>query len=339
MIAAMMAAAVLEQAPAAAGRPALAVNVLSAPMETPRIAQRPTALEYMSAYPRAAASLGMGGKAVLDCHVAESGRLEGCKVAHEAPLGAGFGAAALTLSRSYRVEQGPVATSEVELPIGFATTLDDNALPVAGPWVAAPSFADVAGVYPDIGGGVAGQVVLHCALQRDGTLHACRTLYLKPTDRDFDVAAMKLAPRFRMQIDPAMLRNHASMVTDVVMSLAAPFRDEAQTKRIDAPAWLAAPSAADLASLYPAPAARNGVLAGQGAADCTVGADGALQDCRPFGAGEPPGLGFSEAAAKAAMMMRMSPWTDAGGPVDGALVRVPIRFTQAPAKYAGAVAP
>lgn len=337
MIAAMMAAAVASAgAPEAADNPPLTVNVLTAPMESPRIAQRPTPLEYLTAYPRAAASLGMGGKAVLDCHVEHSGRLEGCTVAHETPLGAGFGAAALTLSRSYRVEQEPVPSEDVELPIGFATTLNDNDMAVAGPWLAAPSFADVAGAYPDIGGGAAGQVVLHCALQKDGTLHACKTLYLKPIDRDFDVAAMKLVHLFRMQIDPAVLRAHQPMVADVAMSLAAPFRNEAKTKVISAPAWLAAPTPTDLATLYPAEAAQKGIIGGSGAADCTVAPDGTLTDCRPFGDGTPPGVGFSQAAAKAAAMMRMSPWTDAGGPVDGALVRVPVRFSQAPAKYAGA---
>lgn len=335
MIAAMMAAAVMAQAPDPADKPALAVNVLAAPTETPRIAKRPTPLEYLTAYPKAAASVGMGGKAVLDCHVDNGGRLDACRVAHETPLGAGFGAAALTLSRSYRVEQEPYRAADVELPIGFATTLNDNELAVAGPWLAAPTFADVAAAYPDIGGGAAGQIVLHCALQRDGTLHACKTLYLKPVDRDFDVAAMKLARLFRMQINPVTLKSGQPMVADVAMSLAAPFMDEAKTRRISAPDWLAAPGAADLARLFPAEAAAKGVSAGLGEADCTVAADGSLRDCQPFGEGEPPGVGFSKAAALAAAMMRMSPWTDAGGPVDGALVRIPIRFDQAPAKYAG----
>lgn len=43
-------------------------------------------------------------------------------------------------------------------------------------------------------------------------------------------------------------------------------------------------------------------------------------------AGEPDGLGFSDAAVKIASGMRMNPWTEAGGPVNGARVQLPIRF-------------
>lgn len=337
MFAVMMAAAALmAPAPDAAQDPAAAVNVLDTPAELPRFVERPSASDFATAYPHGAASVGMGGKALLRCQVVRGGRLEACQIRRESPQGAGFGAAAVTLARSFRVDTQSEAsrTGELDLPIGFATALNDNEAPVAGPWLAAPGFADVAAVYPDIGGGVAGQVVLHCALERDGAMRSCKTLYLKPTDREFDVAADKLVRLFRMQIDPSLLRGHQAMVANVVMSLAPPYGDDAKARRISDPVWLATPDAALLAQLFPAQAAQKSVHAGQGVADCTVAADGALQACHAFGDGEPPGLGFSEAAAKAAAAMRMSPWTDAGGPVDGALVRIPIRFDQ-PVRYAG----
>ena len=189
--------------------------------------------------------------------------------------------------------------------------------------------------YPDIGGGVAGQIVLHCALSRDGALHACKTLYLKPTDRDFNVAAQKLVHLFRMQVDPAVARNQRNLAANVVMRLAAPFGDEAKSRRISASDWLATLDPALLTQLYPPAAAQKGVHAGVGAADCIVAADGSLTACHAFGAGDPPGVGFSESAAKAAPSLRMSTWTEAGGPVDGALVRVPIRFSQPTVRYAG----
>jgi hypothetical protein len=197
-----------------------------------------------------------------------------------------------------------------------------------GPWVAAPTFADVAGAYPDIGGGVAGVVVLRCSLQRDGALKACKILYARPSDREFGPAALKLSGLFRMRIDPTQLKTYLPMTADVQMRLAAPFVDEAKQKRIVDPQWLIGPDVSQQATMFPPQAAAKGVTTGLGYADCAVAADGALQACQPYG-GEPPGLGFSQAAAKAAASMRMSPWTNAGGPVDGARVRIPIRFTQA----------
>jgi hypothetical protein len=279
----------------------------------------------------------MGGKAVLHCQINRTGRLDACRVERETPTGAGFGGAALGMARFFRVDPQSEASlrGDVELPIGFATAADEDHLAVAGPWLAAPSFADVAAAYPDIGGGVAGQVVLRCALERDGSLKACRTLYLKPIDRDFDAAAQKLTHLFRMQIVPELMKGHQPMVANVVMSLAAPFGDDAKARRIAAPLWLTSLDAAALARRFPSQAAQKGVHSGQGVADCTVGPDGTLQACHAAGPGDPPGLGFSEAAATAAAGLRMSPWTDAGGPVDGALVRIPIRFSQPTVRYAG----
>ncbi len=314
-----------------------AVNVLDAPAEAPRFVERPSASDLAAAYPHGAASVGMGGKALLHCQINRAGHLDACRVERETPVGAGFGGAALSMAKFFRVDPESEASlrGDVELPIGFATAVDEDQLAVAGPWLAAPSFADVAAVYPDIGGGVAGQVVMRCALERDGSLKACKTLYLKPTDRDFDAAAQKLTRLFRMQVVPELMKSHQPMVANVVMSLAAPFGDDAKAKQIAAPVWLTSLDAALLTRLYPPAAARKGVRAGVGAADCTVGADGSLTACHAFGAGDPPGLGFSEAAAEAAPSLRMSPWTDAGGPVDGALVRVPIRFNQPTVRYAG----
>ena len=111
--------------------------------------------------------------------------------------------------------------------------------------------------------------------------------------------------------------------------IAAPYGDEARQRRIDDPVWLNWPDPAGLAKLFPAAAAAKGVTAGVGTAECNVAADGALGSCQPFGDGDPPRLGFSEAAASAVAGARMGPWTGAGGPIDGARVRVPVRFTQA----------
>ena len=83
-----------------------------------------------------------------------------------------------------------------------------------------------------------------------------------------------------------------------------------------------------VARLYPALAIERGVTTGRGVAECTVGRDGALTGCHPL-PGDPDGLGFSESAVLVAQVMQMNLWTDEGGPVEGAVIRLPIRFNLA----------
>jgi len=326
-VAAMVGAAQAPETPVTSAGP---INLLDAPGGLPRFVQRPTGQEFADVYPHAAANLGVGGRALLHCEVAaRDGRLAKCRVIREAPVDAGFGGAALGLARFFRVDpQSDAATrGELDLPIGFATSASADEQLTAGPWLEAPTFADIGAAYPDIGGGVTGQVVLHCALERDGRLKACKSIYMQPTDREFDQAALKLSHLFRMKIDQAALNSHQPLAANVLVRIAAPFGAEYKQRRIADPVWLASPSAAHLAELFPAQAASKSVTEGVGMADCTVGVDGALTACQPSGEGDPQKLGFSEAAIKAAGGMRMAPWTDDGGPVDGAQVRVPIRFT------------
>ena len=50
-----------------------------------------------------------------------------------------------------------------------------------------------------------------------------------------------------------------------------------------------------------------------------------MSECKPL-PGDPDGLGFSEAAVAIARTVRMAPWTNGGGPVNGAVVNLPIQF-------------
>jgi hypothetical protein len=331
MLAAIIAAAALAAAPDAGAAPP--VSLVAPPAQPLKFVGRPTAAEFISAYPHGPASVGMGGRALLHCDVGKGGRLGKCTVAAEAPSGAGFGGAALSLSGLYHLDPASDAAKSgaVEFAIGFATATDENELEVTGPWLAAPGFADVGAVYPDIGGGVTGEAVLHCRLDRQGAPTQCKSLYERPVDRGFNDSALKLAHLFRARIDPLLLGTHQPLGVNVMLRIASPNGAEARDRRISDPAWLTRLDPADLARLYPAQAAAKGVKEGVGYADCTVAADGALTACQPFG-GDPPDLGFSEAAVQAVSPLRMSPWTDAGGPVDGARVRIPVSFAQAAGK-------
>jgi hypothetical protein len=297
--------------------------------ESFRFLERPTANALTSAYPHGPASMGMSGHAVIHCAVNAGGWLTRCQATDEVPAGLGFGGAAASLGRYFRLDPASEAAKGpfVDVPINFAMSNLESAVLVDGPWLAAPTFSEVAAAYPDIGGGVAGVVVLRCGLDREGRLRACKTLYAKPSDREFDTAALKLSHFFRMKIDPAYLKSGQAIAANVTLRLAAPFGDEAKQKRIAAPSWVTGLDPTAIGKMFPSEAAAKGVTSGLGFADCTVGPDGALADCHPA-PGEPADLGFSEAAAKAAPEMRLSPWTTNGGPVDGAAVRVPIRFTQ-----------
>jgi TonB family protein len=293
--------------------------------------QRPPASAYGAVYPHGAANVGMPGHVALDCGIETDGRLQNCKVEHETPEGVGFGGAALGLAHYFRLdpENATTAGGPFRFSVGFATVTNEEAQLAFGPWLAAPSFADTSAVYPDIGGGVTGQVFLHCGLERDGRLKGCKALYEHPVDREFDGAALKLAHFFQMRIDPAMLKSHEALSANVLVRIPAPFEDEAKQRQIADPVWLSAPGRDSLSRLFPAQAAAKAIVSGVGTVDCTVAADGTLVDCQADGSGDPPNLGFPEAALKAVVGMRMSPWTDNGGPVDGARIRLPIRFTSA----------
>ena len=84
----------------------------------------PTGQEVDLLYPVSAQRARVSGRAVIACQVAATGLLEYCAVIDESPAGFGFGAAALQMSKSFRMRPRtrdgvPVSGADVNIPINF----------------------------------------------------------------------------------------------------------------------------------------------------------------------------------------------------------------------------
>jgi TonB family protein len=102
---------------------------------------------------------------------------------------------------------------------------------------------------------------------------------------------------------------------------------------ITAPDWLQRPNGEDFSLAYP-PAAMREEVEGRATITCGVAASGLLVDCSVMSE-DPPEYGFGAAALSMAFKFRMRPMTKDGIPVDGGIVRIPMRFVLPKDKASG----
>ena len=330
------------------GSAALAQDAPPAPepvITRPDWVKRPSGDDLAAVFPAEALKRGQDGRATLSCEVSVEGTLQRCRVVDETPRGLGYGHAALALAPQFllkpkTVDGKPVAGGVVRPTIVFKTggPTGGRSAPSSGGgakyvtrpiWIEAPTRAQVAAAYPaglKASGGKA-QVQLDCGLDAAGRTTGCTVAAEEPKGGGAGRAAMTLARSFRTEptLGPSGTSVRGARVRIPVTF--APSLLAGEVQQIARPEWGRLPEATAVASGFPAKAKAAGVQGGGATLDCRVQAGGRIADCSVLRE-TPAGMDFGQAALALAPSFAMSAWTSDGRPVDGARVRIPVRYQE-----------
>ncbi len=172
----------------------------------PPWSQVPTQAEINAAWPREAVGLA-SGQASLRCDLDKTGQLRDCDVTSESPSGKGFGKAAKTLAKTFRVAFDPSEAKTlpkyaVDLPFRFRDPSTPDARRLTRPrWIRTLTPEGMAMVYPQAAlkaGVKAGAGTARCTVTATGELADCQAARETPAGLDFGAAAVKAVAAMRM---------------------------------------------------------------------------------------------------------------------------------------------
>lgn len=317
----------------------LAATPAAAQDREPDWLKRPTSSDIQAVWPRDAYRRGEGGKASISCTVTVQGTLRDCTVLSEEPAGAGFGGAAVILTKQFLMRPGmrdgkPVE-STVRIPINFPRfTPPQMDMPASKsslvyaqlPWRLAPTYADVLAAYPAKARAskLGGMAALDCEIKKDGRLAGCRTLKETPKGQGFVEAAKTLAPKFVTPTTDGKGLDIVGSRAHVTITFAAAALDSANPV-IGRPRWVAVPAINDLAAVVPGKAKAAKVFKARVVMTCNVVAEGKVEGCA-VQSQDPVGLDYDKAAMSLSPYFRLAVWTDEGLPTVGGTVTIPLRF-------------
>ena len=296
----------------------------------------PGAGRLPSFYPREAADRTVTGRVEIVCGLTPRDRLTDCEVVSEAPVGMGFGAAALKKlnvgwrMKPRRVDATPEADGRVRFTVRFSPERTSERPLLQRPvWSAAPSFDDMRAAWPaGVGDIPSGAAALRCGATPEGRLRNCRVIGVFPKGSSFAAAALGMADKFRISASPD---GSTGDETDIVVSLTFlnPQTAVGQSRRIRNPDWIDLSGTDRAYAPFPKAAEEAGVKVGVGVVDCMVAPDGRLTDC-VVAREDPVGLGFGASALAWTPGLRVNPWTPEGRPAYGVRIRAPILFDSSP---------
>ena len=247
-----------------------------------------------AAFPKGAT---VTGRASLDCVAAAGGKLTDCKIAKEAPVGQGFGQAALSVVGFERIKPTDEAgASVVGRPV--RTSFEFLAPGDANPnWLRKPTGQDIANVFPKkaIEDGVGGKATIGCQVTTEGFLQNCKVLSESPKDYNFGAAGLQLTPQLRMTPKIRGGKAVPGGSVSIPINWEAPNRSammNSTTVVLDPP-WTQVPTQAQVNAAWPREAA--GLASGQAALRCGLDRTGRLRGCDVISE-SPRGKGFGKAA-------------------------------------------